>query len=257
MQIRPAGERALYVELGQDPSPELNQRLRRLNHVLHGGESPGRLPPGILSVIPSYTLLYVEFDPLTWDWLKLLRWIEDAVEETESEELPPVPARRITLPVCYGGDLGPDLEETARELGLEPEVVIEKHVAGTYLVYCVGFSPGFAYLGMLPPELEAGRLKSPRKKVPAGSVAIAGRQTSVYPSETPGGWRLIGRCPVPVYRPWEDPPILLPAGDYVQFRAVDRQEYLELYEEHWRPDSRWTEVESLKGVRGSHDDRNA
>src|SRR5262249_55828790 len=133
----------------------------------------------------------------------------------------PPESRTIDIPVCYGGECGPDLEDVARHTGLAPAEVIARHSAVTYLVYFLGFSPGFPYLGGLAPELATPRLSAPRKRVPAGSVAIGGRQTGVYPVESPGGWRIIGRTDLRLFDPNAEPPALLRTGDSVRFVSVN------------------------------------
>jgi inhibitor of KinA len=136
--------------------------------------------------------------------------------------------REVEIPVCYGGDFGPDLREVAASRGLSPEQVIELHTSTSYLVYFLGFVPGFAYLGELPEALVTPRLGSPRKKVPAGSVGIAGNQTGVYPFETPGGWRLLGRTPLAMFRADREHLSVLSIGDRVRFVPILRELFEEL-----------------------------
>jgi len=126
----------------------------------------------------------------------------------------------VTIPVRYGGEAGPDLEDVARRTGLEPRQVIERHAGAVYQVRFLGFTPGFAYLGPLDPSLVCPRLESPRRSVPAGSVAIAADQTAVYPASTPGGWRLIGRTGAVLFDPARDPMSLLAIGDRVRFEPL-------------------------------------
>ncbi len=130
------------------------------------------------------------------------------------------PARTIEIPVSYGGVFGPDLDDVARHTGLSPERIVEMHSAARYLVYFLGFSPGFPYLGGLPPELATPRLPAPRKRVPAGSIAIGGSHAGIYPMDSPGGWRLIGRTTVRLFHTEATPPALLRTGDEVRFVAV-------------------------------------
>jgi inhibitor of KinA len=134
--------------------------------------------------------------------------------------------RTVELPVCYGGEFGPDLATVAEHAKLSPEEVIKRHCAGNYLVYLVGFSPGFAYLGGLAKELATPRHATPRPRVPAGSIGIGGEQTGVYPVSTPGGWNLIGRTPLRLFLPEQDPPVMLRAGDRVKFRAISMEEFV-------------------------------
>ncbi|MDI3297941.1 MAG: 5-oxoprolinase subunit PxpB [Bacillota bacterium] len=231
-RLRPAGERAVYVdpldERGQPlpPSPETAARLAAWARAL------APLPGGIEALLRGYATLYLEFDPELWAEAELVRWLDRALDEA-SGGLPGTAGegerpRRIELPVLYGGEAGPDLEAVARETGLSPEEVVRLHSSRTYRALALGFSPGFAYLGQLPGELEVDRLAAPRERVPPGSVAIAGRQTAVYPSATPGGWRLIGRCPLPLLLPGEEPPVRIRLGDEVLFRPVDEAEFRRL-----------------------------
>ncbi len=133
--------------------------------------------------------------------------------------------RRVEIPVCYGGELGPDLDDVARTHGLAPEEVIRLHADADYLVYMIGFMPGFAYLGGLPERIATPRRKTPRTAVPAGTVGIGGRQTGVYPLVSPGGWNLIGRTPVKIFDIKRDEPTLLSTGDRVRFRPISRSEF--------------------------------
>ena len=187
---------------------EAHQAVTRLTRCLLGVR-------GILNLHPAYTSVLVDFDPrlYTHDRLEALvreRW------ETRRDEAPP-PPRTVEIPVRYGGEFGPDLPDVARHNGLAAERVIELHAAADYLVYFVGFSTFFPYLGGLPPEIATPRLSAPRKHVPAGSVAIGGSQAGVYPLASPGGWRLIGRTPLPLFDLHRSPPPLLRMGDHVRF----------------------------------------
>jgi inhibitor of KinA len=134
----------------------------------------------------------------------------------------------VEIPVCYGGEFGPDLQDVADSHGLTAERAIELHASTTYTVYFLGFAPGFAYLGEVAEELVTPRLATPRKSVPAGSVGIAGSQTGVYPISTPGGWRLLGRTPVAMFRPERAEMSLLSIGDRVRFSPISREQFAEL-----------------------------
>lgn len=173
--------------------------------------------PAVLECIPAYASLLVRFAAPRITASELSDFIYDLTP------LSVVGANHYTheLPVCYDG---PDFENTAKQLSLEPEVLIDLHTSQNYLVYQLGFRPGFAFLGDTAPSLEISRLVAPRSRVPAGSVGLAGRQTGVYPTASPGGWRLIGRCPIPLLRTGTDP-ILLRAGDFVRFHQVTATEF--------------------------------
>jgi inhibitor of KinA len=209
VEIRPASDRSLLVSFGEAISLDLH---RQVLQFLRAFET---VPPGILNLHPAFASVLIDFDPR--------RWTHSAVEDLVSKRLAlpestrATEARTIEIPVRYGGEFGPDLEDVARHTGLAPAEVIRLHSGGSYLVYFLGFSPGFPYLGGMPPELATPRLAAPRKRVPAGSVCIGGSQTGVYPVESPGGWRIIGRTALRLFDPQAVPPALLRAGDSVRF----------------------------------------
>lgn len=181
---------------------------------------------GVRNLHPAYCSILVNFDPLKWTHDKLERELRHDLSRLGNVQLPQ--SRQVEIPVCYGGEFGPDLEDVAAAHGITAERVVELHSSATYLVYFLGFVPGFAYLGELPQELLTPRLPAPRKKVPAGSVGIAGNQTGVYPFETPGGWRLLGRTPLAMFRTDRDGLSLLAIGDRVRFVPVSRERFVEL-----------------------------
>lgn len=178
---------------------------------------------GVRSAVPSYRSVLVEYDALVCPPGQMRGRIEQALAELDAAAIPE--GREVEIPVCYGGEHGPDLEELARLKGMPPDEVVRRHAAGSYLVYCVGFAPGFGYLGGLDPALASPRLATPRVRVPAGSVAIGGEQTGVYPFETPGGWRLIGKTPLRMFDPGRPEASLLRAGDRVTFRPIGETEF--------------------------------
>lgn len=170
---------------------------------------------GILNLHPAYTSVLVDFDPRLRTHVEVEALVRERVEADEGAAAPE--PRHVEIPVRYGGDAGPDLGDVARHTGLSEERVIELHSAAEYLVYFVGFSTCFPYLGGLPPELATPRLSAPRKSVPVGSVAIGGPQAGIYPLASPGGWRLIGRTDVKLFDASATPPPLLRMGDRVKF----------------------------------------
>jgi KipI family sensor histidine kinase inhibitor len=176
--------------------------------------------PGVLDLSPADCSVLVRFDPVEQDHEGLSAQVQALVDRLE--EAPVHEPRRVTIPVEYGGAGGPDLEDVARRSGLTPDEVIARHAAGIYTVLFLGFSPGFAYLGGLDPGLHCPRLERPRPMVPAGSVGIAGAQTAVYPSATPGGWRIIGRTTLTLFDPKAQPMTLLDRGDEVRFESQAR-----------------------------------
>ncbi|MCL4424137.1 MAG: 5-oxoprolinase subunit PxpB [Firmicutes bacterium] len=220
----PAGDRALLVELGDGIDPETNRRVRALLQLLD------RIPvAGVRDVIPSYRSLLVDYDPAVVDRGELEARLRERLGRLDQASLPP--PRMVEIPTLYGGDMGPDLEFVARHHGLTPEEVVKLHAGGEYLVYLVGFSPGFPFLGGLPRELATPRLDNPRLRVPAGSVAIGGEQTGVYPFPTAGGWRLIGRTPLQLFDPGRSEPFLLAPGDLVRFVPISREEFHRLQQD--------------------------
>ena len=209
------------VYLGERISAETNERVRRLLRLLE-------LEPivGVRNLHPAYCSLLVKFDPLRLRHQELQAKLSEYLQSIERVQLPG--PREVEIPVCYGGEFGPDLDEVAALRGLTPQQVIDLHISKSYLVYFLGFVPGFAYLGELPEALVTPRLPTPRKKVPAGSVGIAGNQTGVYPFETPGGWRLLGRTPVRMFRTDREGLSLVSIGDHVRFVSVSLESFAEL-----------------------------
>ncbi|MGE5138208.1 MAG: 5-oxoprolinase subunit PxpB [Rudaea sp.] len=204
------GDAALLIELGGEIDPAVNSRVHALAASLSG-------EPGITSCIPAYASLLVEFDPLFESDLR-----ERILSALESAGPPsPFQSRIVEIPTRYGGEFGPDLDFVAARSGLSPKEVIRLHTAEPFRVFMLGFAPGFPYAGPLPAAIVAPRLETPRPRVPAGSVAIAGRQTGIYPLESPGGWRLIGRTDLVLFDAARDPPALLRPGDYMRFVLAD------------------------------------
>ncbi len=214
MEVLPFGSRALLVRLGTEVDPGLLARVLHLDRWL------GRLP-GVVETVPAYASLLVHFDPQTVTAEALAA---SARQAPQGPEAPPE-GQRHEVPVVYGGEFGPDLTGVARWAGLSEREVVELHAGTEYLVYMLGFSPGFAYMGTVPDRIAVPRLPQPRPRVPAGSVAVAGRQTGIYPSPSPGGWRILGRTPLQVFDPARRPPALFEVGDRVRFVAVERADW--------------------------------
>lgn len=223
VRVAPAGDQGIYVYFQQRIDPAVNRRVRRLAAALR---EPAARRLGVVEVIPGYASVYVIFDPLRADHDQVADFCRRLLPRTAGGQDPP--ARRIRLPVLYGAEFGPDLHQVARHAGLTVDEVIEIHAGTDYLVYFTGFSPGFPFLGGMSPRIAAPRRATPRTRVPAGTVGIAGEQTGVYPVDSPGGWNLIGRTPVPLFAADRDPPALLAAGDYVRFEPVAPETYAEI-----------------------------
>lgn len=220
---------------GQRPKNKIslgaNENVRRLVRLLQSTPIAG-----VRNLHPGYSSLLVTFDAQEWRHEQLEEKLAGYLDRLDQVELPP--PRFVEIPVAYGGEYGPDLNEVAERNGLTADQAIELHTSTTYSVYFLGFVPGFAYLGELPEKLATPRLATPRRKVPAGSVAIAGSQTGVYPSETPGGWSLLGRTPVAMFKAGfasvkpgtrfqadRDSISLLSLGDRVKFTAINRERF--------------------------------
>lgn len=217
----PASDQSLLICFGETITNAANEQVRKLLHLLAGQQILG-----VRNLHPAYCSLLVKFDPAKWQHEKLKRELREYLARLDNVKLPE--PRHLEIPVCYGGEYGPDLEEVAALHKTGPEQIIKLHTSATYLVYFLGFVPGFAYLGELARELVTPRMPSPRKRVPAGSVGIAGNQTGVYPFETPGGWRLLGRTPVSMFRADRDGLSLLSLGDRVRFVPISREQFAEL-----------------------------
>ena len=209
MEIRPASDRSLLVSFGDAITLEEHREVRRLLCTFQ------ERPRGILNLHPAFASVLIDFDPRRRTHDEIAALVRDRVAVPPSQSADDT--RVMEIPVCYGGESGPDLASVAEHTGLTPEQVVDLHTSASYLVYFLGFSPGFPYLGGLPPQLATPRLPAPRKRVPAGSVAIGGNQTGIYPMESPGGWRIIGRTPVRLFDLEANPPALLRAGDTVRF----------------------------------------
>jgi KipI family sensor histidine kinase inhibitor len=206
--IRPASDRSLLITFGDAISDEAHRQVSALCRRLTGAR-------GVLNLHPAFASVLIDFDPR----LRTHEEIE-ALVVAGGVDAAPEPAgesRVVEIPVCYGGEGGPDLEDVARHCGMSADRVVELYAATEYLVYFVGFSTCFPYLGGLPAELTTPRLSAPRKHVPEGSVAIGGSQAGVYPLASPGGWRLIGRTSLRLFDPQASPPGLLRMDDRVRF----------------------------------------
>ncbi len=222
-RILPAGDLALVVEFGNEISPSCNDKVRRLNQCFKRQDIPG-----IIETVPTYRSLLIYYDPLKLSYKKLCRYIKaffGAGPETGAYH-----KKRIEIPVCYGGRYGEDLADVAQHVGMSEAEVISLHSGTDYLIYMMGFLPGFPYLGGMDGRLKTPRLPNPRTAIPAGSVGIGGEQTGVYPIASPGGWRLIGRTPLKLYDSGNEKPTLYQTGDYVRFQPVDETEYTRIEE---------------------------
>ena len=224
LRFVPAGDKAFVIELGAGISPEIN---RSVHNLLLAIEKQGI--PGVLDMVPTYRSILINYDPLTLPPNELEGRVRELTQDLD--ETPPTASRVVELPTAYGDDHGPDLGYVAVYNGLTEEEVIALHSGTDYLVYMMGFTPGFTYLGGMSEKIATPRLQTPRTAIPAGSVGIAERQTGVYPIESPGGWQLIGRTPVRLFDPSKQPPVIAEPGDYVRFVPVSPEEYRRILEE--------------------------
>ena len=218
------GDRAIVIHLGDQIDAITFRAVRSLTSQL--AASP---PEGMTEFVPAFTAVTVYYNPLRTSETVLCSSLSDLATKLDSIDEPE--ARVVEIPVCYGGEFGCDLEYVAEHAGLTPKEVVAIHAEGEYLVHMIGFAPGFPYLGGMSTRIAAPRRSSPRLKISAGSVGIAGNQTGIYPLETPGGWQLIGRTPLALFRPDQDPPTLLQAGDIVRFRPITPEQFRELSEQ--------------------------
>lgn len=216
-----AGDSALAIEFSKEIRPDINRKICALKTRL---DRAGVY--GITETVPTYCSLLVHYDPTKIQFAQLERRLKDLQEDLEDISLPA--ARVVEIPVCYGGELGPDLVHVAQYHKMAVEEVICRHTAEDYLVYMLGFIAGFPYLGGMDEQLATPRLITPRIRIESGSVGIAGKQTGVYPVAAPGGWQLIGRTPVKLYDPTQQQITLLRAGYYVRFRSITFGEYEEI-----------------------------
>ncbi|MEK4075466.1 5-oxoprolinase subunit PxpB [Paenibacillus xylanexedens] len=219
--LSPLGETAVIIQCGDQLSDPVQRRVMSVCALLEKSTLPA-----MIEWVPSYTSVTVFYDPFISSYPQLSKILLQQLNQMkESVQYKP---RTVTIPVCYGGEWGPDLDYVASEHGLTAEDVIAIHTSGEYLVHMIGFAPGFPYLGGLSEQIATPRRATPRLRVEAGTVGIGGKQTGIYPVDTPGGWQCIGQTPLRLFRPEENVPSLLAAGDRVRFEQITMQEYLAL-----------------------------
>jgi KipI family sensor histidine kinase inhibitor len=218
LTIRPLAESGLLVELANVIEPAVVERVMALAAAITAAE-----PPGLHDVVPSYRTILLAFDPATMDGETLAGLVRRLAAESSGQSV--ASGRTVTIPVVYGGEFGPDLLDVAAHTGLAPAAICERHASASYRVACMGFAPGFGFFVGLPPELTTPRRATPRTRVPAGSVAIGGAQTGVYPDDLPGGWNIIGRTPLRLFDVARPEPFLFQPGDTVRFEPIPREAY--------------------------------
>ena len=221
--VYPCGDCAVTMQIGDEIGEKINREVVGVLESLRKAAIPG-----VLELVPTYTSVCIHYDPLVLSYDDLLKVI-GRLENGSAEKMENVAARIVEIPVCYGGEYGPDLAFVAEHNGLTAEEVVKRHSEGVYLVYMLGFLPGFAYMGGMDETIACPRLTSPRTKIPAGSVGIAGAQTGIYPLSSPGGWQLIGRTPLKMFAiDGEKTTFALSAGDRVRFVPITEEAYREM-----------------------------
>lgn len=220
-----AGDGAVTIEFGDQITSQLVGRVAALDKLLQAARERGELA-GVVETMPTFRSLTVLYDPLQTSRAALDPVLTALA--SQSDAAPTANGRRWRLPVCYGGEFGADLADVASATGLSPDAVVQLHADTELSVYMIGFMPGFPFMGDLPSALDMPRRREPRLRVPAGSVAITGSLTAIYPWQSPGGWQLIGRCPVPLFDAAAATPSLLAPGDTVRFEAITAQRLAEL-----------------------------
>lgn len=218
VKILTAGDSSLLLQFGNAIDPEINARIAATVQLMKEQHIEG-----VVDLIPAFCSLLINYDPRVISYGEMRRRMEKIL----SVEIAAGARKKkiYEIPVCYGGELGPDLATIAEHAGLTEQEVIDIHSSSDYLIYMLGFLPGFTYLGGLDERIHTPRLANPRIRIPAGSVGIGGSQTGIYPMDSPGGWQLMGMTPVKTYDPEREIPILVEAGDYIRFVPIDRNEY--------------------------------
>jgi KipI family sensor histidine kinase inhibitor len=218
VKILTAGDSSILIQFGNSIDPQINGKIAATVQLMREQHIEG-----VVDIIPAFCSLLINYDPrvISYDRMKT------RMEQILSMEIAAGTRKKkvYQIPVCYGGSFGPDLDNIAEHAGLTPQEVIDIHTSTDYLIYMLGFLPGFTYLGGLDERIHTPRLANPRIRIPAGSVGIGGSQTGIYPMDSPGGWQLMGMTPVKTYDPNREVPILVEAGDYIRFVPVDEAEY--------------------------------
>jgi inhibitor of KinA len=225
-RFRLSGDRALLVEYGDGIDPVINEKVRAMTALLKRN-----LPAGVEAVVPAYRSLSILYDPLATTPAGLAEILHALEADFRAAEI--AEAKVVPIPVCYGGEFGPDIGVVMEHTGLREDEIVAIHASVDYPIYMIGFTPGFCYLGGLDRRLQTPRRKTPRTNLPAGSVGVAESQTGMYPVDSPGGWQLIGRTPLRLFAPARENPFLYEAGDRIRFVPISGAEFYRLYEKEW------------------------
>ena len=217
--ISPVGDCAISIDFGQVIDPKINRHIRQIIEQIKDLQLDG-----IIELVPTYCALLVQYDAMVYSYSDICRILEPTLQESVTDSANEL-VTIVEIPTVYGGEFGPDLGFVASYNHLSEAEVVSIHSGTDYLVYMLGFIPGFTYLGGMDPRIATPRLSSPRTLIPAGSVGIAGEQTGTYPSDSPGGWQIIGRTPVTMYDMSKEQAALLQARDYVRYVSIDENEF--------------------------------
>ncbi len=229
VQIRPLGDAALVIQIGEGINVATHNKVKSIMNLIE--KQPFE---GLIETVPAYNSVTVYYNPVDVYFLNRKKDCEIPYEIVKttllgllntSLSIESTKERIVKIPVVYGGEMGPDLEYVAHYNGLTPNEVIEIHSNTEYLVYMIGFAPGFPFMGGMDKKIATPRKDIPRLAIPPGSVGIAGNQTGIYPLETPGGWQIIGRTPLSLFLPEQSPPTLLQSGDRIHFSPISLDEY--------------------------------
>ena len=218
IKLLTAGDSSILLQFGNTIDPAINRKIAATVQLMREQHING-----VTDVIPAFCSLLIDYDPRVISYEQIKGRMEALVKIDVSAGN--TRKRVFEIPVCYGGEYGPDIQNIADHAGLSVEEVIQIHTSRDYLIYMLGFLPGFTYLGGLDERIHTPRLANPRIRIPAGSVGIGGSQTGIYPMDSPGGWQLMGMTPVKTYDPDREVPILVEAGDYIRFVAIDEDEF--------------------------------
>lgn len=217
--ISPVGDCAISIDFGQVIDPKINRHIRQTIERIQELKLDG-----ITELVPTYCALLIQYDAMLYSYSDICNLMEPLLEPSATDDANEL-VTVVEIPTVYGGEFGPDLGFVASHNNLTEDEVVAIHSGTDYLVYMLGFIPGFTYLGGMDSRIATPRLSSPRTLIPAGSVGIAGEQTGTYPSDSPGGWQIIGRTPVTMYDMSKEQAALLSAGDYVRYVPIDEAEY--------------------------------
>jgi len=219
--FRIAGDRGLLVEYGDVIDPDVNNKVRSMAIIMEKESSKS-----VIETIPTYRSLLIIYDPAITNPTKLEKEILALEERISQIKIPPPDT--VEIPVCYGGEFGPDIQFVADHNSITKDDVIRIHSGAEYQIYMIGFTPGFPFLGGLPKELHTPRLETPRSFVPERSVGIANNQTGIYPLASPGGWQLIGKTPLRLFAPEHSNPFIYKVGDRIKFKPISAEDYVRL-----------------------------